>query len=99
MLNGIKWEAKQTAGKIQGLLNSTPYNTTFGQTFSEPPKVALAFQQEMNDGDGSWALVHSASSTQLGLAVDEDEVKDAERSHPEETCGFIVFKSAGSYTQ
>jgi hypothetical protein len=99
MLNGIKWEAKQTADKIQGLVNSTPYNTTFSQTFSETPKIALAFQQKMNDGDGSWALVHSASSTQLGLAVDEDQVKDAERSHAKETCGFIVFKSAGSYTQ
>jgi hypothetical protein len=98
-INGIKWEAKQTADKIQGLLNATPYNTTFSQTFPETPKVALAFQQNMNDGDGSWALVHSATSTQLGLAVDEDQVKDAERSHAKETCGFIVFKTAGSYTQ
>jgi hypothetical protein len=99
LLNGIKWDAKQTADKIQGLLNSPPYNTSFDQTFSQPPTVTLAFQQKMDGSDGSWALVHSASSTQLGLACDEDQVKDTDRSHTTETCGFIVFANVGSYTQ
>jgi hypothetical protein len=98
-LNGIKWDAKQTADTIQGLLNSPPYNTSFDQTFSEPPNVALAFQQKMDGGNGGWALVYSTSSTQLGLACDEDQVKDSERSHTSEVCGFIVFENAGSYTQ
>ena len=98
-LNGIKWDAKQTADKIQGLMNSPPYNTAFSQTFSEPPSVALAFQQKMDGSDGGWALVYSVSSTQLGLACDEDQVKDTDRSHTTEICGFIVFANAGSYTQ
>jgi hypothetical protein len=99
VLNGIKWDAKQTADTIQGLLNSPPYNTSFDQTFSEPPNVALAFQQEMDGGNGGWALVYSTSSTQLGLACDEDQVNDSERSHTTEVCGFIAFENAGSYTQ
>jgi len=98
-LNGIKWDAKQTADTIGGLLNSPPYNTSFDQTFSEPPNVALAFQQKMDGGNGGWALVYSTSSTQLGLACDEDQVNDSERSHTSETCGFIIFETAGSYTQ
>jgi hypothetical protein len=98
-LNGINWETKQTADSIQGLLNSPPYNTAFEQTFSEPPNVALAFQQEMDGGNGGWALVYSTSNTQLGLACDEDQVNDSERSHTSEVCGFIVFETAGSYTK
>jgi flagellin-like protein len=99
VLNGVKWDAKQTSDKIQGFLNSPPYNTAFDQTFSGPPSVALAFQQEMDGSDGGWAIVYSASSTQLGLACDEDQVKDSDRSHTTETCGFVVFEAAGSYTQ
>lgn len=97
MLDGIKWDAKQTADTIRGLLNSPPYNTSFDQTFSEPPNVALAFQQEMDGDNGGWALVYSTSKSQLGLACDEDQVTDSERSHTSEVCGFIVFESAGSY--
>ncbi len=99
VLNGIKWDAKQTADTVEGLLNSPPYNTSFDQTFSGPPNVVLAFQQEMDGSNGGWALVYSTSSTQLGLACDEDQVNDSERSHISETCGFIVFETAGSYTQ
>ena len=99
LLNGIKWDAKQTADTIQGLLNSPPYNTPFTQTFTQPPNVTLASQQKMDGNDGSWALAHSVSSTQLGLACDEDQVKDTDRSHTTEICGFIVFENAGSYTQ
>jgi flagellin-like protein len=98
MLNVIKWDAKQTADTVRGFANSPPCNTPFSQTFAEPPNVVLAFQQEMDGSDGSWAIMYSASSTQLGLACDEDQVKDSERSHTTETCGFIVFENAGSYT-
>jgi hypothetical protein len=99
VLSGIQWEAKQTTDKIQGLLNSPPYNTSFDQIFPEPPKIALVFQQEMDGSDGSWAIVYSTSATQLGLACDEDQVKDADRSHTTEICGFIVFENTGSYAQ
>jgi len=99
ILNGIKWDAKQTADTIQGLTNSPPYNTAFDQTFTEPPNIALAFQQEMDGNNGGWALIYSTSSTQIGLACDEDQVNDSERSHTTEVCGFIVFENTGSYTQ
>jgi hypothetical protein len=99
ILSEIQWEAKQTPDKIQGLLNSPPYNTSFNQSFLKPPKIALVFQQEMDGSDGSWAIVYSTSATQLGLACDEDQVKDTDRSHTTEICGFIVFERAGSFSQ
>jgi flagellin-like protein len=98
-LNGIEWEAKQTTDTIQGLVDSPPYNTSFDQTFSGVPNVVLAFQQEMDGGNGGWALVYSTSSTQLGLACDEDQVRDSERNHTTETCGFMVFETVGSYVE
>jgi flagellin-like protein len=99
VLNGINWEAKHTADTVQGLLNSPPYNTAFDQTFSESPSVVLAFQQEMDGNNGGWALVYSTSATQLGLACDEDQVNDSERSHTTEICGFMVFGSPSSYVE
>jgi hypothetical protein len=99
VLNGIRWNTQKAANTIRGFGNSPPYNTPFSQTFAEPPSVALAFQQEMDGNDGSWALVHSTSSTQLGLSCDEDQVKDTERPHAAEACEFIAFANAGSFTQ
>jgi hypothetical protein len=99
LLDGIKWEAKQTANTVRGFANSPQYNTSFTQTFADAPAVTLAFQQEMDGSDGGWTIVYSTASTQLGLACDEDQVKDTDRSHTTETCGFIVFENAGSYTQ
>jgi hypothetical protein len=99
VLNGINWEVKQTADSIQGLLNSPPYLTAFDQTFSSSPNVVLGFQQEMDGNNGGWALAYSTTNTELGLACDEDQVNDSERSHTTETCGFIVFQSSGSYVE
>jgi hypothetical protein len=99
VLNGIQWEAKQTRDKIQGFSDSPHYKTSFNQSFPEPPHVTLAFQQSMDGSDGSWAIVYSTSATQLGLACDEDQVKDTDRSHTTEICGFIVFEETGSYSQ
>jgi hypothetical protein len=61
--------------------------------------VVLACHQEADGGDGGWAEVYSVVASQLGLAVDEDQVKDLERSHTSETCGFMVFESTGSHVE
>jgi flagellin-like protein len=99
VVDGVKWEAKQTSDSVNGFGNSPPYYTSFGQSFSQPPAVVLACHQEADGGDGGWAEVYSVAATQLGLAVDEDQVRDSERSHTSETCGFMVFESVESYVE
>jgi hypothetical protein len=95
----VKWETKQTSDSISGFGNSPPYQTSFSQGFTQSPVVVIACHQEADGGDGGWADVFSVTATQLGLAIDEDQVKDSERSHTTETCGFIVFETVGSYIE
>jgi len=53
----------------------------------------------MHDGgDGSWVVNNVISQPNAGLMVDEDQERDGERSHTTETCGFLVFESAGSHS-
>jgi len=94
-----KREAKQTSDSVSGFGNSPPYYTSFTQSFAQPPAVVLTCHQEADGGDGGWAEVYSVAATQLGLAVDEDQVRDSERNHTTETCGFMVFESGGSYVE
>ena len=64
---------------------------------TQPLTVVISSQQEIDGGDGGWVIVHTVSQTQIGLAIDEDQVKDSERNHTTETCGFIIFENSGLY--
>jgi hypothetical protein len=78
------------------LLTPPPYNTAFSQSFDETPNVLVSTKLEM-DGDGGWIVNYSASQTQAGLMVDEDQEKDNDRSHTTEACGFLAFETSGCY--
>jgi len=98
-LSEIKYDAKRTTDSIRGFGNSPPYNTAFSQSFDNAPTVLISTQLEMDGGDGSWVVNYSVSQTQAGLMVDEDQYQNSERSHANETCGFIAFEMAGTYTE
>lgn len=96
-VTGTKYDSKQTTDSIQGVTNSPPYSTSFSQTFDSVPQVLVSTLLEMDGGNGGWIVDYSITQTQAGLACDEDQVKDNERNHTGETCGFIAFQAAGSY--
>jgi flagellin-like protein len=98
-LSEIKYDAKQTTDSVRGFDNAPPYNTAFSQSFDNAPTVLISTQLEMDGGDGGWIVNYSVSQTQAGLMVDEDQYQDSERSHANETCGFIAFETAGTYTE
>jgi len=98
-IDGIKYDAKQTADSIEGFDNSPPDNTAFSQSFNGTPDVLVSTQLEMDGGNGGWVVNHSLSQTQAGLMIDEDQVENGERSHTGEICGFIAFETAGTYTE
>jgi flagellin-like protein len=98
-IDGIKYNAKQTADSIEGFDNSPPYLTDFAQSFDGTPDVLVSTQLEMDGGNGGWVVNYSLSQTQAGLMIDEDQVENSERSHIDETCGFIAFETAGTYTE
>jgi len=94
---GIKHDAKRTADFVKGFNNDPPYNTTFSQSFAGTPAVLLSTQLEMAGGDGGWVVNNLISQTHAGLMIDESQEDD--RKHTTETCGFIAFETAGTYTE
>jgi len=96
-MGDTKYEAKQTTDSVRGYSNDPPYNTAFSQTFDNTPAVLVSTQLEMDGGDGGWIVTYSTNHTQAGLMVDEDQETDNDRSHANETCGFIAFETAGKY--
>lgn len=97
-IGGVKYDIKRTADFVQGFGNSPPYNTPFSQTFSAAPQVVVSSQLEMDGTNGGWVVDHTITQTQAGLMIDEDQVKDNERWHTTETCGFWAFEIAGNYS-
>jgi hypothetical protein len=51
----------------------------------------------MFGNDGSWAMLTSLA-TNLGLAVDEDQLFDAERNHGTEMVDYVAISSHGVFS-
>ena len=99
LVDDIQFESKQSSDSVSGFGNSPPYFTSFSQSFSKVPSVVLVNHLEVDGSDGGWGVVYSVSGSQVGLCIDEDQVRDSERSHTTETCGFLVFQQPGAYLE
>ena len=80
---------------MRSVTNSPPYTYTFSQSFGATPAVAVAMQSAMDGSHGAWAVLFGASplsATQLDLALDEDQINDAERNHTTEQVAYVVFE-------
>jgi hypothetical protein len=100
-MDGVKYEAALGADTIRGVGNAPPYNYTFSQSFTGSPAVAIASLTGMDGNNGGWAYLYGASSlssTQIGLAIDEDQVSDPERNHTTEQVSYLVFETPVIYT-
>jgi Metallo-peptidase family M12B Reprolysin-like len=69
----------------------------FRSSFAKTPVVAVLCQAAMDDSNGSWALLTSNPTTSaMGIAVDEDQTKDSERTHSTEEVNYAVFAASGA---
>ncbi len=61
-------------------------------------KVGMVGQVAMDGGDGSWAVLYGDSpvTSTINMAVDEDQISDAEREHTNEQLAYWVFDSIDS---
>jgi len=92
-IGGVTYEAGLGGDSIRGVGNNPPY--TYGlSSFANTPTVNLATQAAMDGANGGWAYVYGGpSATSLPLAIDEDQVRDGERSHTTEQVGYVSFQS------
>lgn len=95
--NGIKYETDTTATFNPRGHDDARYSESFDQTYSAAPLVLVA-QLSMRGTEGSWAMIDAISSTTLTMYEDEDQTRDAERSHQQEYYAYAAFASAGSFT-
>ena len=99
-INGVRYEAALGADSVSGVVDAPPYNYTFNQTFAAPPQTAIVSMSAMDGNNGGWAYLFGPtplSVTQLQLAIDEDQIGDAERSHTNEQVAYLVFETGIVY--
>ena len=94
------YEVALGTATIAGVENAVPGGRySFGSSFATTPEFALATVAGLTGGDGAWAsLAGSAalSTSGIRLIVDEDQVGDSERWHPEERVSYLVFEKGVS---
>jgi hypothetical protein len=93
---GIKVESSRTRPKIKDYLGKDQ-RIDFTTPFSAGPAVTIVSQAGMVGLDGSWAVLTSdPDSNGMGVAVDEDTLRDKERFHTAENVEYLAIEVEGS---
>ena len=99
-IGGVEFEALVGVDTIRGVTDSPPYSYSFSNSFVSAPQIAVTTLAGMDGGNGGWAYGHGANqatTTNLYLSIDEDQVNDSERNHTTEQVGYMVFETAAVY--
>lgn len=94
-INGVGVDVRLSSDAVMGVTNGSGTNANFHQSFDNPPEVVVASQSGMDGNNGSWAMLWGAAATTTGRArviVDEDTLRDPERSHTTEQVSVIAFE-------
>ena len=100
-IGGVALDAQESGDTITGVGNSPPYSAAFNGSFSSAPQVVLVGQHAMDGNNGGWSVIYGtpgASTTQVDVAIDEDQISDSERSHTNEQVAVVAFEQAGAIT-
>jgi uncharacterized repeat protein (TIGR01451 family) len=90
-VNGVAYDAALGADTIDGVDNA-------GDTYTTPTmdyRHGIASQSAMDGGDGGWAVLYGVAplaGSAIDIAIDEDDIEDAERSHTDEQVAYGLFE-------
>ena len=90
-LNGIKFTAAVGSDSIVGFDNGA---RAYSVNDLIAPSVAVVSRAGEDGGDGGWGVLSGETplvNKQLQLVVDEDQIRDPERSHTTEQLSYLVF--------
>jgi len=94
-IDGVDWETLDRAN-TRGYDNGC-YSANYSNNYTTAP-LTLVAQQTMNgSNEGSWGMMCDNQSGRAYVQVDEDQVRDAERSHVGETVGLLALGQNLSY--
>ncbi|MCA9388504.1 hypothetical protein KC644_01955, partial [Candidatus Berkelbacteria bacterium] len=94
-LNGVDYEVTYTSDSVLGHANGC-YSQSFTNSYASNP-IVVADQEEMDGGDGSWAVMCGLSTAAVSVHAEEDTVGDTDRSHTTETFAFMAWEEAFSF--
>lgn len=93
MINGHEFLAGIGGDSIRGMTNDPPISCPLSDLSSA--SVAVVSSAGMDGGDGGWPVLYGqnpVTSSNLNLAIDEDQLKDSERSHTTEQVSYAIFE-------
>ncbi len=94
-IDGLDYIVAVGSDTIRSVTNNAPY--TYNISGISNPIAAILSAAAIDGNDGAWPLLYGGtpvSSSQINLAVDEDQIRDNERNHTTEQVAYIVFGSA-----
>lgn len=92
-MDGVAYTAGVGSDTLRGMDNGPGY--TYSLSGLPSASVAAVSSAAMDGADGGWAALYGTSplsATTLNLVIDEDQVKDSERSHTTEQASYLVFE-------
>jgi len=94
-IGGVEFEALVGPDNVQGVDDDPPYLYDFSTDFASEPEVIVTILAGMGGANGGWAQTHgptAATSANLYLSVDEDQISDSERNrYVAEHVAYVVF--------
>jgi hypothetical protein len=82
---------------VRGVTNAPPYS--YGFAGLDSASTGLVSSAAMDGSDGGWAFLYGANpvtAASINVAIDEDQLNDADRSHTTEQVAYIVFEEPPS---
>jgi hypothetical protein len=93
-IDGHTLDASLSSDHVTGVQNDPPHWVDFGSPFAEAPSVVVADVAAMDGSDGGFAVLYGPdpiSASGVGVAVDEDQLNDSDRSHTTEQISVIAL--------
>lgn len=97
-INGIPFDAVLTSDSVTGMHNNPPHEVDFYAPFAAAPRVVIASGAGMDGGDGAWPVMYGsphATPSRANATMDEDVIKDSDRSHTSEQIAMVSFLTQG----
>ncbi|MFH1418203.1 MAG: VCBS repeat-containing protein [Planctomycetota bacterium] len=93
-INGIPFDARDSADSIRGVGDKPPYTASFKSSFAAAPLIVITSSVGMDGPNGGWPVVYGDPPSTTGdarVAIDEDQINDSDRNHTTEQVAVIAF--------
>ena len=98
-VGNLDYVAGLGADTVKGIPSGTGPGYSYNINGLASPTSAIVSQAAMDGGNGGWAILYGnnpLTPISLELSIDEDQMRDSERSHTTAQVSSIVFQQSGN---